>query len=177
MLAGEPILMALATVSGLSKSWPATSGEAPFGLEAEHAGGRVGVPRPSPLTETLPVRGDVAGVTHGQGQRVGWISESFRDLEGRGLLALYTVGVYRIDQRDVAELLGDPLGELQRRVEVALDLDYPRPVREDLYSLAQRYLARGYDDEALHARTRRVGRRRSRRVPRRSADAGAAPCT
>ncbi len=29
LLAGEPILMALATVSGLSKSWPATSGEAP----------------------------------------------------------------------------------------------------------------------------------------------------
>src|SRR5918995_987467 len=29
LLAGDPILMALATVSGLSKSWPATSGEAP----------------------------------------------------------------------------------------------------------------------------------------------------
>src|SRR5688500_19088611 len=29
LLAGEPILMALATVSGFSKSWPATSGDAP----------------------------------------------------------------------------------------------------------------------------------------------------
>src|SRR5215216_3331987 len=42
-------------------------------------------------------------------------------------------------------------------------------------SLAQRDLACRHDDEALHARTRRVGRCRGRCVPRRGADAGAAP--
>src|SRR5688572_7151931 len=132
------------------------------------------MPNPTPLTEALPVRGDVAGVPYRQGHRVGRISEGFRDLEGRGLLALYTVGVHRVDQGDVAELLGDPLRELQGRVEVALDLDYPRPVREDLHSLAQRYLAGRHDDKTFHASTRRVGRGRGRCVPRRGADAGAA---
>src|SRR5215212_5727906 len=46
LLAGEPILMALATVSGLSKSWPATSGEAPSAWKPSMRGAEPACPAP-----------------------------------------------------------------------------------------------------------------------------------
>ena len=146
-----------------------------LGLKPEHAWSSVGVPGLAPFAKAFPVGGDISRVSHGQGQGVGGTTERFRYLEGGRLLALDAVGVDRVHQRDVAEFFGDPLRKLQGRVEVAFDLDYSGPVREDLYGLAQRDLARRHDHKALHAGPCGVGRRRGRRVSRRGTDAGPAP--
>jgi hypothetical protein len=85
------------------------------------------------------------------------MAECFCDLEGCRLLALYAVGVHGVHEGEVAELLGDPLRELQGGVEVALDLDYLRPMGQHLDRLTERDLTERHHDEAPYAGPRRVG--------------------
>jgi hypothetical protein len=140
--------IALATVSG-SRNLAGDQRRSPLGLEAEHSGGGFGEAGLAPLLEASPVGGNVAGVADGQGEGIRRAAQRLADLEGSRLLALDAVGVYGVDEGDVAKLVGGPLGELQCRVEVSLDLDYLRAVGETWTALPSAILPAGTTTKQL----------------------------
>ena len=100
---------------------------------------------------------------------VGRVAERVDDLERRGLLALDAIGVHGVHELDRVAL-GELAGRDEAVVEVAVDLEQARAVRDRLAQLAHRDLAVRDEHGARHAGRRRVGGRRRRRVARRGAD-------
>jgi hypothetical protein len=109
-------------------------------LEAPHLGQPFRHTQLPVLVVALPVRRDVAGVADGQHMDVGSIAEDIDDLEGRGLLALDAIGVDRVDEVDRVGL-GEFAAQRQAVVEVPVDLEQGRTVRDGLAHLPGRDLA------------------------------------
>ena len=166
--AGLPIRMAVAMVSGSSTGWPSTIGAAPAAWKPHICGVRVATGAssspPSPGVAVaysrvaLPVGRDVAGVADRQHVDVGRVAERVDDLERRRLLALDAGRVDRVDQLDGVGL-GELAGHGEAVVEVALDLDQGRAVRDGLAQLAHRDLAVGHEHGTRHPGLGRVGGR------------------
>src|SRR5699024_4774516 len=104
------------------------------GLEAEHAWGSGRHAGLGVLGVSHPVRGDVAGVAHGDAMDVGSVPQRVDDLEGRGLLALQSVGVDRVHQCD-GVVDAEFAGQFQAVVEVAVDLEQTGTVDKGLGEL------------------------------------------
>src|SRR6185437_13821050 len=113
--------------------------------------------------------GDVARVADRQAVDVGGVAERVHDLERRRLLALQTVRVDRVDQRDRV-VDGQLAGQLEAVVERPVDLQQLRAVNQRLGELADRDLALGDEHGAGQAGPGRVGGRRRGRVAGGGAD-------
>ena len=139
------------------------------GLEADHLRQARGASEPVKLFVAHPVGADVARIADRQDVNVGRVAEHFDDLERRGLLALETIRIDRIDDGDrlgLADLAHEP----QRVVEIAVDGHDLRAIHEGLRELAESDLARRQQDDAGDARARRIGRRRGAGVAGAGAD-------
>ena len=170
-LAGLPMRMAVAIVSGFATGWPSTIGAAPAAWKPHILGRILHRFGEVILREASPVGGDVAGVADGNREDVGRLAEHVDDLEGAGLLALDAVGVDRVDDGD-RQVLGQFARQVERLVEVAADLQHLRAVDDGLGQFALGDLALGDQDDAVHAGLAGVGRGRGRRIAGRSADDG-----
>jgi len=94
-LAGLPMRIAVAIVSGFVTGWPRTMGAAPAAWKPHILAVSCNVQR-SVLREAPPVGGNVAGVADRYRQDVGRLAEHVDDLEGAGLLTLDAIGLIEL---------------------------------------------------------------------------------
>ena len=161
--AGLPIRIAVAIVWGSATGSPSDERRGAGRLVAEQLrrlGDQTGL---EVLRVADPVARDVAGVADRHAMDVGRPPEEVADLERGRLLPLQPERVHAVDQRDRVAL-GEVAREVERRVEVALDLEHPGAVHEGRRHLAHRDLALGHEDRAREPGLRRVGGGRRRRV-------------
>ena len=123
------------------------------------------------LAVALPVGRDVAGVADRQQWMSGASPSASTTSKARGLLALDAGRVDRVDQLDGVGL-GELAGQGEAVVEVAVDLEQGRAVRDGLAELAHRDLAVGHEHGARHPGLGGVGRRAGAGVAGGRADDG-----
>ena len=139
------------------------------GLDGGEAGRARDEPELARLTERLAERRRVAERARGENDPVGWVPATLLEhLQHDRLLALQPPGVDGVEKRD-AEGLGGLASQAEARVEVTVDDEGRRPVREGLRQLAGRDLARGDEDERRQTGLSGVGGHRGRRVSSRGA--------
>src|SRR5215475_15859035 len=95
----------------------------------------------SKLPVTCPVRRDVSGVAHRQQMKIRRLAHFIDNLEYGGLLARDPIRIYRIHDGKMtafAKLPDDP----QRVIEIAINRDNFRSVREGLKQFSRRDLSR-----------------------------------
>src|SRR5437762_11555101 len=97
-------------------------GRGSLGLKAEHARTTRRQSRGLGLDESLPVRGDVAGVADRDAERIRRVAERVADLERGGLLSLDAVGIDAVDERRLTRL-AELADHGERRVERAAHRD------------------------------------------------------
>jgi hypothetical protein len=118
-------------------------------------------------------RADVAEVAARDDDPVGHLPvELLHDLDGDGLLPLDAQAVHRVREVD-ALFLGEPLDDRHAAVEVGVEREHERAVRERLHELRRRDLAARQETDRRDAGRRRVGRERRRGVAGRRARDGA----
>ena len=97
--AGLPIRIAVATVWGFFDDVPLDDGRGTGGLKPEHARQLGGHTAMAVFAVPLPVRGDVARVTHRDAVHVGGIAERIDDFECARLLPVDAIRVHGIHHR------------------------------------------------------------------------------
>ncbi len=170
-LAGSPIRMAVATVSGSATGVPEDDRRRAGRLEAVHPGPAGAEPSRVVVQEAGPVGADVAGVADRDGEDVRSPAQVVADLERRRLLTGEPIRVDRVHERHRVGIAGGELADdPQRRIEVAVDRHDPRPGDERLEQLPGRDPALRQDDDDLHAGGGAIGGGRRGRVPGRRTD-------
>ena len=171
-LAGSPIRIAVAIVSGASTRWPRTIGAAPSAWKPNIRGSDSADAGRPVIAEAGPVGTDVAGVAHRDGQDIRRPAEVVADLEGaRSSGPSRRYGLTELTR--VIGWAGEPASSRttrERLVEVALDRHDPGARDLRLEELAGGDLAARQDDDDLEAGGRAVRRRRRRGVARRGTD-------
>ena len=109
------------------------------------------------LAVAAPVGRDVAGVADGQQVQVGCATQLVADLPRGRALTVDAVRVDRVDELD-GIAVGEVTAEVERVVEVALDLQHGRAMHDGLGELAERDAPLGHDDRGGHPGLRGVGR-------------------
>ena len=94
------------------------------------------------LVEAHPVGADVAGVADGDAEPIRGLAEGIHHLEGRGFLALQSVGIQGVHQRD-GVLVRHLTNDRQGPVKVALHGQDFRAVEQGLGQLALGHIAIG----------------------------------
>ena len=98
-LAGFPMRIAVASVSGFGTGCPSTRGQLPL-PESPSSEAAMCLAGFAVLFKSFPVGRDIAGVAYGDGQIIGSVPQGVHDFKGRGFLPFDPIRVDRVDQRD-----------------------------------------------------------------------------